>query len=98
MQTSCIAQNSQNPQLMFLEYLHLSIARPPGHSSGIADNTAPFRLDSAMCPGEVITLLCPALSGGTCRKSECDCSVPGASQQASPFGDKRQVVGIIPSP
>ena len=30
-----------------------------------------------MYSGGVVTLLCPALSGGTCRKSECNCYVPG---------------------
>ena len=62
------------------KHLHSRTVLWRGHNSGTGGNRGRFRLDSAMCPGAVITLLGPALSGGTCRKSECDCSVPGTSK------------------
>ena len=49
-----------------------------------------------MYSGEVIPLLCPALSGGTCRKSECDCSVPGTSKHRHCDTTKTKLVRNIP--
>ena len=47
-------------------------------STCFANSTSTSRLDSAMCPEGVVILPCLALSGGTCRKSECNCYVPAS--------------------
>lgn len=65
-------------------------------STCFANSTSTSRLNSAMCPEGVVTLPCLALSGGTCRKSECNCYVPASIAARIP--QRQNLSGVLLKP